>query len=91
MYQDDLIVILSFCFVITMGAFSVVAYVMSRFQKRLNFLAAELKAALFKLRIWDALIYGDGADDDLDTGNKRPAPVRRGNVIYLTPPDDDDE
>ena len=90
MYQDDLIVILSFCFAIMMGTFSVIVYVMSRFQKRLNLLDAELKTALFKLRIWDALIYGDDDDDDRATDNKRPAPVRRGNVVYLTPPDDDE-
>jgi len=88
MQQDDLTIILSFCFVIMMGVTSVVAYSIGQLRKRLSLFDTELRAVQFKLRLWDALIYGDD-NTDLATGQKPAPPVRRGNVVYLTPPEDE--
>ena len=89
LYQDDFVIILTIFFTITMCAFSVTAYVIGRIQRRLNLLDGEFKSVQFKLRLWDTLIYGEDGDD-LMTGEKPDLPVRRGNVVYLTPPDDDE-
>lgn len=88
LYQDDFVIILTIFFAIMMCAFSVIAYAMGKIQRRLRLLDAEFKGIKFKLRLWDALIYGDDGDD-LVTGEKPTPPVRRGNVVYLTPPDDE--
>ena len=88
LYQDDFVIILTIFFAIMMCAFSAGAYAMGRIQRRLNLLDAEFRSVQFKLRLWDTLIYGED-DDDLVTGEKPDSPVRRGNVVYLTPPDDE--
>jgi hypothetical protein len=90
MHQGDLTIILSFCFVIMVGITSIIAYAIGSLRKRINLFDSELRQVQFKLKLWDTLLYGDD-DIDITTDNKpSPPPVRRGNVVYLTPPTDDE-
>jgi hypothetical protein len=71
-----------------MGITSIIAYTIGSLRKRISLLDAELRSVQFKLRLWDTLLYGDDATD-MTTDDKPAPPVRRGNVVYLTPPDDE--